>query len=86
MFVDVLLEETSHNIIITGFTDAQGNETFNRKLSQFRANTVKSYLMGRGLKSSRIKIQGLGSQFPIESNDTFSGRRANRRVEIEIDR
>ncbi len=85
MLVRSMLENPSYKIIVTGFTDSQGNETFNEKLSEFRANTIKSYLVGRGLESSRIIIQGHGSQFPIASNDTFSGRVANRRVEIEIE-
>ena len=75
-----------YKIIVTGFTDSQGNEVFNEKLSEFRANTIKSYLVGRGLEASRIIVQGFGSQFPLASNNTFSGRMANRRVEIEIER
>jgi len=75
-----------YKIIVTGFTDSQGNEAFNEKLSEFRANTIKSYLVGRGLEASRIIVQGFGSQFPLASNNTFSGRMANRRVEIEIER
>jgi outer membrane protein OmpA-like peptidoglycan-associated protein len=71
--------------VVTGFTDSQGNEAFNEKLSEFRANTVKSYMVGKGLKESQIISRGLGSQYPIASNDTYAGRMANRRVEIEIE-
>jgi general secretion pathway protein A len=70
--------------MITGYSDSLGQEQYNVKLSEFRANTVKSYLMGRGLAESRIRVQGLGSQDPIASNETTDGRNANRRVEIEI--
>jgi len=86
MLVKSLLKQPSYEIIVTGFTDSQGNEAFNEKLSEFRANTIKSYLVGKGLEESRITTQGLGSQYPVASNDTFSGRMTNRRVEIEMER
>ena len=86
MLVESLLTQPDYKVIVTGFADSQGNEAYNEKLSEFRANAVKSYLVGRGLKESLIITQGLGSQYPIASNNTFSGRMANRRVEIEIDR
>lgn len=79
-----LLHHPRLNILITGYSDSLGHEQYNVKLSEFRANTVKSYLMGRGLAESRIRVQGLGSQDPIASNETTDGRNANRRVEIEI--
>jgi general secretion pathway protein A len=53
-------------------------------LSGFRANIVKSFLLGKGVKPDQIKTQGLGSKNPIESNDTTWGRTMNRRVEIEV--
>lgn len=86
MLVESVIQQPSYKIIVSGFTDSQGNEVFNEKLSEFRANTVKSYLVGRGLEESRIVTRGFGSQYPVESNDTFSGRMANRRVEISIER
>ncbi|MHB8790261.1 MAG: AAA family ATPase [Desulfobulbaceae bacterium] len=84
MLVESLLQQPQFKIIITGYSDSSGNESYNLKLSEFRANTVKSFLIGRGLPESRIKAEGLGSQNPIASNDSLSGRIANRRVEIEI--
>jgi general secretion pathway protein A len=84
--VEFLLTQPTYKVLVTGFTDSQGNEAFNEKLSEFRANTVKSYLVGKGLEASWIITLGSGSQYPIASNDTISGRMANRRVEIEIDR
>ena len=86
MLVEFLLTQPYYKVIVTGFADSLGNEAYNEKLSEFRANAVKSFLVGKGLEESRIITQGLGSQYPIASNDTFSGRMANRRVEIEIDR
>jgi general secretion pathway protein A len=79
-----LLRHPLLKIIITGYSDSRGEEQYNIKLSAFRANTVKSYMMGKGLPESRIQVKGLGSQNPIAPNDTADGRDANRRVEIEI--
>ena len=83
-FADILVMHPESNILITGYTDSQGNPKYNRKLSGFRANMVKSFLLGKGVKPDQIKIQGSGSENPIESNDTSWGRMMNRRVEIEI--
>lgn len=84
MLVESLLQQPQFKILITGYSDSIGNESYNMKLSEFRANTVKSFLIGKGLPESRIKAEGLGSQNPLASNDSLSGRIANRRVEIEI--
>ncbi|MCP4366604.1 MAG: OmpA family protein, partial [Deltaproteobacteria bacterium] len=53
-------------------------------VSRFRANIVKSYLLGKGVDSSRIEAEGLGSANPVATNKTAAGRKANRRVEIEF--
>ncbi|MDW7773806.1 MAG: AAA family ATPase [Desulfobulbaceae bacterium] len=82
--VDYLTKQPEQKIKITGFSDSMGNEGYNRNLSEFRANSVKSYLMGKGLEASRITISGLGSENPVATNDTPAGRMANRRVEIEV--
>jgi general secretion pathway protein A len=71
-------------IRITGYTDAAGNLHYNFKVSEFRANIVKSFLVGKGLAPERIVARGLGPANPIASNETLTGRRINRRVEIEM--
>ena len=71
-------------IRITGYTDAVGNLHYNFKVSEFRANIVKSFLVGKGIEPGRIVARGLGPANPIASNDTLTGRRINRRVEIEL--
>jgi general secretion pathway protein A len=74
----------SARVAIKGYTDSMGNEEYNLHLSRFRANIVKNYLLGHGIDAKRLTASGLGSEDPLYSNETASGRRANRRVEIRI--
>ncbi len=83
-FTDILAMHPDVKIIITGYTDAEGYENYNQKLSEFRANIVRSFFYGRGIKPDQIEVIGSGSKKPIESNDTAWGRMMNRRVEIEV--
>ena len=69
---------------ITGYTDAVGNLHYNLKVSEFRANIVKTYLVGKGVSADRVNSVGMGPANPIDSNDTLEGRRRNRRVEVEF--
>ncbi|MGD9305700.1 MAG: OmpA family protein, partial [Desulfobacterales bacterium] len=71
-------------IIVEGYTDSFGNYQYNKKLSKFRADIIKSYFAGQGIAVSRIKTYGMGPENPIATNDTFEGRKINRRVEIRI--
>jgi general secretion pathway protein A len=68
---------------IRGYTDSVGAVNYNVSVSAFRANSIKSYLTGKGVNSSNLAAQGLGPKNPIASNDTQEGREQNRRVEIE---
>jgi general secretion pathway protein A len=69
---------------VTGYTDAVGNLHYNLKVSEFRANIVKTYLVGKGVEAGRVTSVGMGPANPIDSNDTLEGRRRNRRVEVEF--
>jgi outer membrane protein OmpA-like peptidoglycan-associated protein len=71
-------------ILVQGFTDAQGDEEKNRMLSQMRAEAVRQYLGERGIPQERLRAVGRGESDPIASNDTPSGRASNRRVEIVL--
>lgn len=82
--VEDLKDDFGYTIKITGYSDSRGYESYNARLSEFRANAVKSYLIGKGLPAKMIVSRGLGSQNPIASNDSENGRKANRRVEIEV--
>jgi outer membrane protein OmpA-like peptidoglycan-associated protein len=78
------LHNTDSETIIRGYTDSQGDYNLNKKLSRYRADIVKSYLVTKGIANSRIKAIGLGSQNPIADNITREGRSKNRRVEINV--
>jgi outer membrane protein OmpA-like peptidoglycan-associated protein len=69
---------------IGGHTDSVGNDAFNLKLSQSRAESVRNYLIKRGISSDRMVPKGYGENVPIADNRTEAGRSQNRRVEFVI--
>ena len=81
-FAASLLQNPDISVIVNGYTDDTGVLSYNVSVSEFRANIVKSYLVGKGVDPSRIAVNGLGPKDPIGSNATAEGRSLNRRVEI----
>jgi outer membrane protein OmpA-like peptidoglycan-associated protein len=71
-------------VIIKGHTDSVGEEAFNQRLSEERADRVRSFLIAEGVDPSRITAIGFGESMPVTTNATAEGRTQNRRVEIEI--
>jgi outer membrane protein OmpA-like peptidoglycan-associated protein len=71
-------------ISVEGHTDNVGSDDSNFNLSQRRADSVKSYLLGQGIAAGRITVSGMGEGSPVASNDSASGRQMNRRVEVII--
>jgi outer membrane protein OmpA-like peptidoglycan-associated protein len=69
---------------VEGHTDNQGSDSYNLKLSNDRAASVKAYLISQGIKPERLESVGMGESRPIDTNNTPSGRQANRRVEFHI--
>ena len=69
---------------VQGFADSTGAEATNRGLSDRRAQAVASFLTAQGIETSRIVMEGFGSQSPAASNATTKGRRSNRRVEVTV--
>lgn len=82
--VPVFREYAETNIQIFGYTDNTGKPEYNLALSQKRAESVKSYLVSKGLVATRFKTTGYGIENPIAANDTPEGRSKNRRVEFAI--
>ena len=72
------------NVLIEGHTDNLGNEDFNVKLSQQRADAVRDLLTARGISPQRIRTKGYGPRFPVVDNDSAAGRQQNRRVEVLV--
>ncbi len=81
---DYLQANSDVRILLIGHTDNQGDFNLNLKLSQDRAESVKSFLVENGIDPKRIETKGYGSLRPIASNDSEQTRRLNRRVELEI--
>ncbi len=71
-------------IVCVGHTDSTGTEAYNQKLSERRANAVKSYLVSQGVDGEKIVTEGKGELQPIANNATKEGRAKNRRVEITV--
>jgi len=80
----VLKKYSNSTVMVMGYTDSTGSVDYNQQLSQRRAQSVASYLIGQGVKSSRFEVMGMGISNPIASNSTAAGRQQNRRVEIKI--
>jgi outer membrane protein OmpA-like peptidoglycan-associated protein len=76
--------DDKQTIVVEGHTDSKGNDDANMALSQARAESVRAYLVSRGVKPERITAVGRGEAQPVASNDTPEGRANNRRVEIVI--
>lgn len=69
-------------IEVAGHTDSIGSDRYNMGLSLRRANTVRNYLISKGIHADRLVAKGYGESQPIASNDTDEGRAQNRRVEL----
>jgi outer membrane protein OmpA-like peptidoglycan-associated protein len=72
------------DVLIEGHTDNTGEEPYNQKLSERRADAVQNFLVTQGVDGSRVTTRGYGEEKPVASNDTEAGRASNRRVEVAI--
>lgn len=78
--VAYVLSKTSTPIFVEGHTDDLGGEAYNQKLSQFRAEAVRNYLVSKGISPSRIQAIGKGQLEPVIPNTSDENRAMNRRV------
>ena len=80
---DILKKYEVANLIIEGHTDSRGDDASNMALSQKRTESVKTYLMEKGIMESRLTAVGFGETKPVADNNTSLGRAKNRRVELK---
>lgn len=79
-----ILVKNPISIELGGHSDSIGSNESNQILSQERVNSVKKYLVGKGIADDRIFAKGYGEEKPVASNATDEGRAKNRRVEVKI--
>jgi outer membrane protein OmpA-like peptidoglycan-associated protein len=80
----ILLAYPGLKLQLEGHTDSVGGDEYNLKLSQERADAVRSFLAEQGVAVATITSVGLGKSDPVASNDTAAGRQQNRRVELVV--
>ncbi len=79
-----LKQQGNLTVVIEGHTDATGNEEYNQKLGQLRAETVIKELVAQGIDSSRMSAVSFGEDKPLINQDTQWARAVNRRVEFQV--
>lgn len=82
--LSLLQKNRQSKVILSGHTDAVGNEKSNQQLSVMRAKVVARYFIEHQIDASRITIKGFGEIEPNSNNEYFSGRMGNRRVEVLV--
>jgi len=80
----IILSHPGLKLSIEGYTDSTGSEPINQKLSEQRADGVRTYLISQGLSDDSVTSKGLGPANPVADNGTAAGRSQNRRVEIIV--
>jgi outer membrane protein OmpA-like peptidoglycan-associated protein len=80
----ILLGHPGLQLQVEGHTDSVGSDDFNQRLSEDRADTVRSYLLAQGVPLEAVTARGFGKEQPVASNNTASGRQLNRRVELVV--
>ena len=81
-----LAKRQAFNVEVRGHTDSVGSEQSNAELSQRRADSVRDYLVSKGISAAQLTAVGKGEAEPIASNETADGRAENRRVALEFTR
>lgn len=81
---EVLARYPEMLVEVAGHTDSIGGDAYNQTLSQRRAESVRQYLVNKGISAERLTAVGYGESEPRATNDTEEGRELNRRVELRI--
>ena len=80
---DSLIAWPEVRVEVGGHTDSSGSAELNRNLSQQRAESVRQYLIDRGVDPAQVTAVGYGEDYPRDDNSTREGRANNRRVELK---
>ena len=80
----IVLSHPGLKIQVEGHTDSVGGEEYNMRLSENRANTVRTFLVDQGVNQENVGAQGFGKTMPVADNSTAAGRQMNRRVELVV--
>jgi outer membrane protein OmpA-like peptidoglycan-associated protein len=80
----IVLAHPGLTLAVEGHTDNVGSDELNQKLSEQRAESVRSYLIAQGLAQANVTAQGFGKSTPVVDNSTPANRQKNRRVEIVV--
>src|SRR5262249_55544844 len=80
--IEVLRDNAKITIEVQGHTDNVGNASYNKTLSQKRADSVRAYLVSHGIGPERLISKGYGMEQPLVKNDTAANRALNRRVQF----
>lgn len=80
----IILSHPGLNLEVEGHTDSVGGDEYNQRLSERRAEAVRSYLVSQGVDEASITTRGFGKTMPIASNTNPEGRQRNRRVELVV--
>jgi outer membrane protein OmpA-like peptidoglycan-associated protein len=83
--VDIVQRCPALNVVVSGFTDADGDPSSNQLLSEARAQSVVSYLQDQGVTVGRLRAVGYGEANPVAPNDTARNKSLNRRIEFAAD-
>ena len=83
-FAAFLKESPAYKANIVGHTDSTASDKYNQKLSEKRAQMVKTMLIDQGVTADRLTASGKGETTPVASNKTKQGRAENRRIEVEL--
>ena len=81
---EIMQKVPDMQLMIIGHTDSQGSDAYNMDLSRERAESVKEYLVSKGVDASKLTTKGMGEQDPIADNSTEQGRFRNRRIEFTV--
>ena len=82
--IQLLKEMPDVDVEIVGYTDNIGSEAYNLALALRRAESVRNYMVARGIDDARLSVAGRGKTDPLVSNATPEGRAVNRRVEFVV--